>query len=142
LILALAAMGAAALISVTYVTDLSRNNNTSLPAGCVKPADGFLVIASNLGYNDSIGHGAPVKRWPIIDVRKGTTVNFTVCNTDRQAHGFQIVHYFDSRIETVLPGQAIRLSFVANESGTYEIYCSIFCTIHVYMQNGELVVGS
>jgi cupredoxin-like protein len=142
LILALAAMGAAALISVTYVTDLSRNNSTSLPAGCVKPTDGFLVIASNLGYNDSIGNGAPVKPWPVITVRKGTTVNITACNTDRQAHGFQIVHYLDSSIETVLPGQVIRVSFVANKSGTYEIYCSIFCTVHVYMQNGELVVGS
>jgi hypothetical protein len=140
-ILILAGMAVAAIISVTYVADFGRNNNPSLPAGCVKPAGGFLVIASTLGFNNSIDHGAPTKPWPVFTVAKGATVNIVVCNTDRQAHGFQITHYFDSSIETVAPGQVMKVQFVANQSGAFLIYCSIFCAIHVYMQNGQLLVS-
>jgi hypothetical protein len=141
LLLGLAAIGVAAIISVTYVEDFGRNSGASLPAGCVKPAGGFLVIASNLGFNDSIEHGAPTKGWPLMTAQKGATVNIVVCNTDRVAHGFQIAHYFDSSIETVEPGQVIHVSFVANQAGTFDIYCSILCPIHVYMQNGQLLVN-
>lgn len=138
-ILALSGIAIAAIISVTYLSDFNRGG-TTLPPGCVKPANGFLIIASELGYNDSIGHGAPTKAWPIITVKNGTAVTIVVCNTDRQAHGFQIKHYFDSSIETVLPGQVITVPFIANQAGTFQIYCSIFCTIHIYMQSGQLVV--
>ena len=131
----------AGIVSATYIADFGRNNSESLPPGCVRPADGFLIIASDLGYNSSINQGAPAKPWPTIKVEKGATVHIVVCNTDRQAHGFQITHYFDSSIETVGPGQVMPLSFVANQAGTFEIYCSIFCTIHVYMQNGQLLVS-
>ena len=138
----MAAIGVASIISATYVEDFSRNNGgVSLPAGCVKPTGGFLIIASNLGYNDSVDHGAPTKAWPLITAHKGESVNILVCNTDRQAHGFQITHYFDSSIETVGPGQFVKISFVADQAGTFEIYCSIFCTIHVYMQNGQLLIN-
>jgi hypothetical protein len=144
--LVLAAAAVAAIIGVTYVNDLasrsgSNSGGASLPPGCVKPAGGFLIIASNVGYNDSIGHGAPAKPWPIIHVEKGSTVNIVVCNTDFQSHGFQITHYFDSSIETVIPGQVIKVSFVASSTGTFQIYCSIFCTIHIYMQSGQLIVS-
>ena len=138
------AIAVGALVSATYLSDLSRNSST-LPPGCTKPAGGFLIIAGdspgNVGYNDSEGHGAPTNPWPIITVQKGTTVNITVCNTDRQAHGFNISHYYDSSIVTVAPGQVLRVSFVANETGNFEIYCSIFCTIHPFMQNGLLRVS-
>ena len=132
----------AAIVSVTYVEGLGRSgNNGGLPPGCVGPSGGFLIVTSSLGYNDSVSHGAPVKPWPVIHVQKGATVNIVVCNTDRQAHGFQIAHYYDQSIETVAPGQVIKLSFTADESGTFEIYCSILCAIHTYMQNGQLQVG-
>jgi hypothetical protein len=113
---------------------------TNLPAGCVKPPGGFLVVADINGFNDSIQHGAPKVSWPVINVTQGQTVNITVCNTDHQSHGFQVAHYFDSNIETVEPGQVVHVSFVANKVGTFEIYCSIFCSIHIYMQNAELRV--
>jgi FtsP/CotA-like multicopper oxidase with cupredoxin domain len=116
---------------------------TNLPAGCVKPPGGYLVIANINGFNDSIEHGAPTTSWPVITVKQGTTVDITVCNADHQAHGFQITHYFDSNIETVDPGQVVHVKFVANSVGTFDIYCSIFCSIHIYMQNGQLqVVGA
>jgi len=115
---------------------------TNLPPGCVKPADGFLVIADINGFNDSIEHGAPTNPWPVIRVTQGQTVNITVCNSDHQAHGFQVIHYFDSNIETVEPGQVAHVSFVASQAGTFEIYCSIFCSIHIYMQNAQLIVSA
>ena len=148
---AIALLAGAAL--VVYVPSLPKGTSstgtsggfppyTNLPPGCVKPAGGFLVIANQNGFNDSIQHGAPQNQWPIISVRQGSMVNITVCNADVQAHGFQISHYFDSNIETVGPGRVIHVSFVADKVGDFEIYCSIFCSIHIFMQNGLFQVTS
>jgi hypothetical protein len=113
-----------------------------LPSGCEKPANGYLIIASNEGFNDSVLHGAPAKSWPIITVKEGSTVNIVVCNVDTFAHGFQIAHYFDSNVETVGPGEVVKVSFVANEAGDFDMYCSIFCEVHIFMQNARLIVVS
>jgi len=118
------------------------SQDRSLPAGCEKPPGGYLIIANEEGFNDSIAHGAPTITWPVVTVKVGSTVHIEVCNADRQAHGFQVTHYFDSNIETVSLGQVINVSFVADRPGTFEIYCSIFCSIHIYMQNEELRVLS
>jgi heme/copper-type cytochrome/quinol oxidase subunit 2 len=101
----------------------------------------FLIVASVDGYNDSVDHGAPSNPWPVIQVSKGTMVNITVTNTDHQTHGFQITHYYDSSIFSVAPGQTIHVTFVADQKGTFKIYCSIFCTVHWAMQSGELIVS-
>ncbi len=113
-----------------------------LPAGCTEPAGGFLIVMSQYGYNDSILEGAgPSKAWPVITVTQGTVVNVTVCNADNtQAHGFQIATYYDSKVVAVAPGQVLQLSFVANEAGTFRIFCDIWCGIHAFMQYGELRV--
>jgi len=111
-----------------------------LPAGCTRPVGGFLIIASSLGYNDSIAHGAPVKSWPVLDVTEGTNVTITVCNTYSQAVGFQVTHYLAGRTEAVSPGQVIDVNFLANQTGTFDIYCAIFNPIHLYLQGGELNV--
>ena len=130
----------------TFFLLASRGGGTTttstLPAGCVKPSGGFLVIASKDGFNDSIDHGVPAKSWPMINVTQGQTVNITVCNTDFQAHGFQVTHYYDNNIVTLVPGQVIHVSFVANEAGQFRMYCNIFCSIHWAMQSGLLTVTS
>ena len=129
--------------SALYILSVGRSTSSkSLPPGCVKPTGGFLIIASNNGFNDSILHGAPSQTWPIISVHQNQTVNITVCNIDVVAHGFQVTHYYDSSIVTLTPGQVIHVSFVANQLGKFRVYCSIFCPIHIYMQNGELDVTS
>ena len=117
---------------------------TDLPHGCVKPADGYLVVMSSYGYNDSVLEGAgPSKSWPVISVSQNTTVNITVCNADTvEAHGFQISNYYDSEIVSVVPGEVIHVSFTATKVGTFRIYCAIFCAIHPFMENGELQVTS
>jgi FtsP/CotA-like multicopper oxidase with cupredoxin domain len=138
--------------SVVLVGGLHASQNAAssstaviLPPGCVRPAGGFLIIQSEYGYNDSILEGAgPTKAWPVITVTQGETVNITVCNVDKsQSHGFQISSYFDSTIEAVGPGQVLHVpAFVASKTGTFQIYCAIWCTIHVFMEYGQLRVVS
>jgi len=138
---------AAGAVTVSAFYVLSGNRTTTsaiqLPPGCVKPTDGFLVIASNVGYNGSVTRDAgPDNPWPIINVTVGSTVHIVVCNIDFQPHGFQVSHYYDSSLVTIEPGQVLNVSFVADQAGTFRIYCNIFCTIHIFMQNGELRVSA
>ena len=102
--------------------------------------EAFTIIASAKGFNDSIDHGVPQNSWPVIQVTNGTMVQITVYNQDTEAHGFQITHYYDSTIETLAPGQKITVTFLADQKGTFKIKCSIFCTVHSFMQSGELLV--
>jgi heme/copper-type cytochrome/quinol oxidase subunit 2 len=51
-----------------------------------------------------------------------------------------VAHYLEDKTETVLPGQVVNLSFLADETGTFLIYCSTFNPIHIYLQGGELNV--
>jgi FtsP/CotA-like multicopper oxidase with cupredoxin domain len=147
--LTIAGVVASSLVLVGGVQASQRGSSpppaVKLPAGCVRPAGGFLVIASEYGYNDSVLEGAgPTKAWPVITVTQGQTVNITVCNVDTtQSHGFQISNYFDGAIEAVGPGQVLHVpSFVASKAGTFQIYCAIFCTIHLFMEYGQLRVSS
>lgn len=135
-------VAASATVGLYLVSRGSGGGARPLPAGCAKPAGGFLIIASDTGFNDSIGHGAPQKNWPIVDVQQGQNVTIVVCNIDVQAHGFQITHYYDQNEVTMTPGQVIKVNFVASEAGTFSIYCEIFCSIHVYMQSGLLNVAA
>ena len=119
----------------------AQSGTGGLPPYCTKPTGGYLIVASAKGYNDSVDHGVPANSWPVINVQRGSTVTITVCDTDAQAHGFQVTHYLDNKIETVSPGQAITVTFVADQTGRFKIYCSIFCTVHWAMQSGLLVVS-
>ena len=148
-IAALVVLLAASLVILTISPDLNHiGTSTSevessavvTKSVCMRPPGYILIIADLSGYNDSIGHGAPTHPWPVVNVEKGQVVHFLVCNLDQtQAHGFAITHYFDAGIP-ILPGEAYRIVFTANEAGTFAIYCNIFCTIHIYMR-GELVVS-
>jgi len=135
-----------AVIAVVVVAGaallIPRNPSAGPPPNCTRPPGGYLIIASKLGFNDSIDHGVPANNWPVITVRQGQEVNITVCNTDIEAHGFQITHYFEGTIEAVAPGQVVHTSFVADQVGDFKIYCSIFCSVHAFMQGGLLRVSS
>jgi hypothetical protein len=111
-----------------------------LPSGCAIPVGGFLIVVSSMGYNDSIEHGAPFKSWPILNVAQGSDVKITVCNTYSQQVGFQVTHYLASDREAIAPGQVLSFNFIANETGSFYIYCAVFNPIHVYLQGGELNV--
>lgn len=113
-----------------------------LPTGCVRPSGGYLIIASAYGYNNSVLEGAgPSKPWPVLNATQGQDVKITVCNIDTtQSHGFQVGTYFDSKIESIAPDQVLTVNFVASKSGTFPIYCAIFCSIHLFMEYGQLRV--
>ncbi len=73
-------------------------------------------------------------------VHQGQTVTIHVRNEDPvEPHGFTVTHYLDSGV-TLRPGETYTLTFLADQKGTFRVYCDIFCTIHVYMQNGQLKV--
>ena len=115
---------------------------SSATSGCTVPAGYILIIADIDGYNNSVAQfeqnaTAP---WPIIRAHLGERVNIIVCDTDDYSpHGFAIDHYFDGGT-AIMPHESFKISFVADEVGTFRIYCAIFCPVHVYMQNGELIV--
>ncbi len=139
-VLVVVLLGGGATVALYLLSEGGTQGTRPLPQGCAKPAGGFLIIASNTGYNDSIAHGAPTKSWPVITARQGQNVTIVVCNIDVQAHGFQVTHYLDKSTQTLVPGQVARVSFIADQAGSFVIYCSIFCSIHVYMQSGLLTV--
>lgn len=58
-----------------------------------------------------------------IKVKKGETVTIQFESTD----GFHdwVVDEFDARTEKVSPGKKTSVTFVANQAGTFEYYCSI-----------------
>jgi len=110
-------------------------------SSCEHPSGSFLIIADLSGFNDSIGHGAPLNPWPIVRVHLGDYVRFVVCNTDQtQAHGFAVQTYFDTGV-AIAPGEAFRIEFQATIPGSFVIYCNIFCTVHAFMV-GRLVVSN
>ena len=134
------AVAAVALPELNKVT--TSTSTTTLPPGCVKPANGFLIIAGQLGYNDSAEHGVPQNSWPVMDIKQGQNVTIVVCNADpAQSHGFQIGHYYDARLVAIASGQTLTVNFTADVAGNFRVYCNIPCTVHWAMQSGELIVS-
>ena len=139
LVLLAVAIVSAGAVTALYALSLGRNSTTStiLPPDCTKPADGFLIVASNLGWNESVLKGAGVTAgvvWPKMTVTQGQTVNITVCNTDIQAHSFQIAHYEQGSANTIGPQQVVHFTFIASQAGTFQVYCEIQCSIQPILQ--------
>ena len=137
---------AALATAAVFLPNLNKVTTTSttvrLPSGCVKPADGFLIVASLQGFNDSVDHGVPQNNWPVMEVGLGQNVTIVVCNADStQAHGFQIDHYYTAQLVSIAPGQVLRVSFIATQAGSFRVYCQILCTVHWAMQSGRLIVS-
>jgi len=128
---------AVAAVAATGVLLLNSHGGTT-SQGHVQ---NVLIIASATGFNDSVDHGVPQNPWPVIHTSLGTTLNITVVNEDHQSHGFQVAHYYDNSLVAIPAGQTLHVSFVANEAGTFQIYCEIPCTIHWAMQSGKLIVS-
>jgi len=96
----------------------------------------FTILMTDQGFNGSRVHTDP---WPVLNVERCDKVTFHVVNQGTEDHGFAITHYLDSGVK-VRPGQTDDVTFGANRSGTFLVYCDILCTIHIYMQNGRLNV--
>ncbi|MBO0888098.1 hypothetical protein J2P12_03265 [Candidatus Bathyarchaeota archaeon] len=106
----------------------------STARSCERPVGYFLIILDDNGFNDSIQLGQPT-----IETQRGDPVNILVCNQGQvESHGFAIDHYFATGV-TLRPGEAYNVSFVARDSGSFAMYCNVFCTVHIFMK-GKLVV--
>lgn len=109
---------------------------------CTSYTNTFTVVATENGYNDSVGHGAPSKPWPVLCARAGEEITITVVNQDDvEPHGFAVAGYLDAGI-TVLPGKTQTISFYASAPGDYKVYCNVICAVHPYMQSGVLVLSA
>jgi nitrous-oxide reductase len=84
---------------------------------------------------------AKAKRPDVIEVNEGDEVNIHLTNTDFDediTHGFAINSY-DLNIE-VQPGQTNTITFTADKTGTFPIYCTNFCSaLHQEMTGYFLV---
>ena len=139
-IVVIATVGVGSVIVFSYAGFLrpSSSSNSQVVDFTIIESDPPDPLAGmNGSYYKPLG-----TQWPVIRVHQGDTVIITVINNDsREVHGFAIVHYDDKGFSTA-PGQRHTISFVANEVGSFRMYCNVFCAIHPYMQNGELIVSS
>jgi len=139
-VIAIAIAGSLAAAYAFHFLGLGATNCGATPT--YQPGSAHLTIAmdnqgANVGFNGSKYHSLP---WPIVNTTQGQTVFIHVINNDpTQPHGFAITHYLDSGI-TLRPGECYNLTFTANQAGNFTMFCNIFCTIHVYMQDGRLSV--
>lgn len=95
----------------------------------------FTIVADVNGYNDSRDSGAP---WPMISVHRCDQVAIKIINNDTQTHGFAVDTY--ARGTDVVGGQQTTVQFLATKAGNFRMYCIVFCTVHILMQNGLLTV--
>ena len=136
--------------SLMTATCSSLSNRTSAVQGSASGGSGphayFLIVAADPGspyegFNGSALHSISTP-WPVMHVNKGQIVSIHVINcATSESHGFQIQTYDDNAIITIRPGQSYDVTFTADQTGTFKVYCDIFCVIHPYMQNGELIVS-
>ncbi len=111
------------------------------PANIPASSTYFVVVMANEGMNVGFnGSKFQSGSWPIMNVTMGRTVTIHVINNDTvQSHGFAIQHYFTGF--SLGPGTCSDVTFTANQSGSFLVYCNISCTIHLFMQNGRLNVN-
>ena len=98
----------------------------------------YTITMTNQGFNGSRTQPTP---WPVMNVLQGQSVTIRVENNDTvESHGFVISHYFDAGVK-LRPGEFHDVVFVANQTGSFLVYCNIVCSIHQYMLNGQLNVN-
>src|SRR5207249_8494593 len=110
----------------------------SVPAGSTY----FVVVMANEGMNVGFnGSRFQSGSWPIMNVTMGRYVTIHVINNDTvQSHGFAIQRYFSGF--SLGPGTCSDVTFTADQSGSFLVYCYISCSIHVFMQNGKINVNT
>ncbi len=105
----------------------------------------FTIMISDPSNPDAGMNGSYYKSaatpWPVLNVKVGQTVVINVVNNGTEPHGFAIDHYFNGGVG-LGQNHSYTVTFQAKETGTFRIYCSIFCAIHPLMQNGQLIVSS
>ncbi len=111
------------------------------PANLPSDSAYFVVVMGNQGMNVGFnGSRFQAGSWPIMNVTVGKMVTIHVINNDTlQSHGFAVQRYFSGF--ALGPGTCANVTFTADQSGQFLVYCYISCTIHIFMQNGRLNVN-
>ena len=104
----------------------------------------ILIVEADIGSSYEGINGSAFHlsvNWPVITVYQSQKITIHVlnCPSSPEPHGFAIGNYFASGV-TLSPGQSYTFTFVANTVGRFTVFCNVFCAIHQYMQNGELLV--
>ena len=81
------------------------------------------------------------KRWEFtpssITVNKGDTVKLTITSED-VTHGFNLPEFgVNAQLQ---PGKTIAVEFVADKTGTFSFFCSVFCGTGHSGMRGTLIV--
>ena len=124
-----------------HIFGLGTTNCWARPASVLGSSTYFVVVMSNEGMNVGFnGSKFQSGSWPIMNVTLGRTVTIHVINNDTvQSHGFAIQRYFSGF--ALGPGTCSNVTFTADQSGSFLVYCYISCSIHLFMQNGRLNVN-
>ncbi len=124
-----------------HIFGLGTRNCWARPASVPTSSAYFVVVMANEGMNVGFnGSKFQTGSWPIMNVTLGRSVTIHVINNDTvQSHGFAIQHYFSGF--ALGPGTCSDVTFTADQSGSFLVYCNISCTIHIFMQNGKLNVN-
>jgi heme/copper-type cytochrome/quinol oxidase subunit 2 len=121
--------GALGVLTVQPWHFISLPKGASTLEGCDRPSGYVSIVLDSSGFNNS-GRSFP----NLLQYKLGQTVNLLVCNLDSvDAHGLVIDHYFVTGV-TLRPGQSYKISFVANDAGTFLIYCNVLCPVHDLMR--------
>src|SRR2546422_5161496 len=114
---------------------LGTTNCWARPASVPAGSTYFVVVMANEGMNVGFnGSKFQSGSWPIMNVTLGRSVTIHVINNDTvQSHGFAIQRYFSGF--ALGPGTCSDVTFTADQSGSFLVYCYISCTINVFMQN-------
>jgi FtsP/CotA-like multicopper oxidase with cupredoxin domain len=140
------------LFGISLLIPSGSPSSCSTSSASANSTVNFTIIESDTGPYEGM-NGSAYKsvdvNWPVIHVQRCQTVVIHVENVNSsEPHGFAIDHYFSTPngaspypgIE-LYSGQTFTVKFVADESGSFRMYCSVFCAIHPEMQNGLLVVS-
>lgn len=133
----LVALGALLFFSLNPPPERTQTNTTGV--SCSSFRTNFVVIANERGYNDSIDHGVPQSYWPVLCVHEGDAVTIRVLNTGSEPHGFAIDHYYPVGA-SLAEGKNITVTFIADKTGSFLMYCTILCAVHPWMLSGLVVV--
>ncbi len=124
-----------------HLFGLGTTNCWARPSSVLANSSYLVIVMANEGMNVGFnGSKFQSGAWPIMNVTLGRNITIHVINNDTvQSHGFAIQHYFSGF--SLGPGTCSDVTFTANQSGSFLVYCNISCTIHVFMQNGRLNVN-
>ncbi len=72
-----------------------------------------------------------------IEVNKGDHVTLRITSDD-VPHGLAIDEYQIN--ETIMPGETVKIEFIADKTGSFKFYCSLVCGVGHDQQHGSIIV--